>query len=177
MRLAMAGDVRAFGRLVRTYQTPLVRFAARMLDDPDAAQDVVQEAFVRLWRGRADYRAEGRLRFYLIRIVRNACLDSLRAAKCERAVEALQTAGFTARPNVECEAEVASFAEEVRRVVGLLPLEQRTVFILSQYEELTYAEIADLLGCPIGTVASRKHQAVHTLRRRLRGWLEDNHEV
>ena len=55
----------------------------------------------------------------------------------------------------------------------MLPEPQRAVFILSQYEGLSYAEIAEALDCPVGTVASRKHMAVEALRRRLHLWIEE----
>ena len=80
MQRAANGDVAAFGTLVKAHQQRLVRFAGRMLTDREQAEDVVQEAFVRLWRARMHYRLQGQLGCYLLRIVRNICLDIRRSA-------------------------------------------------------------------------------------------------
>ncbi len=167
MRRAADGDTLAFGVLVRTYQARLVRFAARLTDDSDLAQDAVQEAFLRLWRGRASYTPEGRLQAYLFRVVRGVCLDYARAS---RPAEVLDESADAPAPDPAKLAEARSLAGAVRQAVLALPEAQRAVFVLSQYEQLSYAEIADVLDCPVGTVASRKHQATETLRRKLYLW-------
>jgi RNA polymerase sigma-70 factor (ECF subfamily) len=166
------GDSQAFGQLVDRYQQRLVRFAARLLGDPDAAQDIAQETFLRLWRSRARCPVESDLNAYLLRIARNLCLDRFRA---QRKTEVLdETTGLTTE--TECgpaaSAQSRALAELVRHAVQALPEPQRVVFILSHYEALSYHEIAQVVGCPIGTVASRKYQAVETLRRRLKPWID-----
>ncbi len=127
----------------------------------------MQEAFLRLWRLRASYEPRGCLQAYLFRVVRSVCLDYARAA---RPVEALDEDAALHAPDPAALAEAQSLADAVRRAVQSLPEVQRAVFILSQYEQLSYAEIADALDCPVGTVASRKHQAVEALRRKLLPW-------
>ncbi len=167
MRRAADGDTLAFGVLVRTYQARLVRFASRLTGDSELAQDAVQEAFLRLWRLRESYTPRGCLQAYLFRVVRSVCLDYARAA---RPAEALgDVAGLTA-PDPARLAEAQSLADAVRLAVQSLPEAQRAVFLLSEYEQLSYAEIAGVLDCPVGTVASRKHQATETLRRKLYLW-------
>ncbi len=167
MRRAAGGDTQAFGVLVRIYQQRLVRFAARLLGDSDLAQDAAQEAFLRLWRGRASYEPRGCLGAYLFRTVRNVCLDYARAS---RPAEALGEGAEAETSDPAALAEARSLADAVRLAVQALPEPQRVVFVLSQYEELSYAEIAAILDCPLGTVASRKHQAAETLRRKLFSW-------
>ena len=81
MQRVVEGDMQAFRRLVSVYQPRLLRFARRMLPtDRTLAEDVVQEAFVRLWCARSRYRPEGQLGCFLFRIVHNLCLDALRDA-------------------------------------------------------------------------------------------------
>ena len=170
MRRAAEGDMQAFRRLVTTYQPRLLRFARRMLStDETLAEDVVQEAFVRLWHVRSRYRPEGQLGCYLLRIVHNLCLDAVRdtpsALALERAEE-LPAVGTSPHQ----QAEASALANAVRRAVQELPELQRSVFVLSYYEGLSYAEIARMLECAVGTVASRKRLAIVALRRRLDGW-------
>ena len=171
MRRAAGGDTAAFGVIVQAYQSRLVRFAARLLGDTDAAQDAAQEAFVRLWRGRARYQPRGCLQAYLLRTVRNVCLDY---ARVRRPWEPLKDGFGVAASDPADLMQSRSLAEAVRDAVQSLPEPQRVVFVLSQYEELSYAEIADVLDCPPGTVASRKHLATETLRRKLYSWRDIN---
>ena len=167
MRRAAGGDAQAFGMIVQAYQGGLVRFAARLLGDSDAAQDAAQEAFLRLWRLRTRYQPRGCLQAYLLRAVRSVCLDHARAA---RPSEPLDEGEGGEVPDPAALAQGHGLADAVRRAVLELPEPQRAVFLLSHYEGLSYAEIADALDCPVGTVASRKHQATETLRRRLSAW-------
>lgn len=167
MRRAAGGDMAAFGVIVQAYQGRLVRFATRLLGDMDAAQDAAQEAFLRLWRLRASYQPRGCLQAYLLRTVRSVCLDYARA---KRPWEPLEERTGGAVPDPADLAQSRSLAEAVRQAVQALPEPQRVVFVLSQYEGLSYAEIAEVLDCPPGTVASRKHQAAETLRRKLYSW-------
>ena len=167
MQLAAGGDTAAFGVIVRMYQARLVRFAVRLTGDADLAQDAVQEAFLRLWRVRASYETRGCLQAYLFRTVRSVCLDYARVA---RPVEALHDTVEAEASDPAQLAETHSLADAVQAAVRTLPEMQRVVFLLSHYEQLSYTEIADVLGCPVGTVASRKHQAVESLRRKLFSW-------
>ena len=167
MQRAAGGDAQAFGMIVQTYQSRLARFAVRLSGDSDLAQDAVQEAFLRLWRLRATYQPRGCLQAYLFRIVRSVCLDQVRSRRPSEWLDDNEAAEASDPAAVAVE---QGLAEAVRLAVQSLPETQRVVFILSQYEALTYAEIADVLNCPRGTVASRKHQATETLRRRLQLW-------
>jgi RNA polymerase sigma-70 factor (ECF subfamily) len=168
MRRAAGGDAQAFGAIVQAYQSRLVRFAMRLLGDSEAAQDAAQEAFLRLWRLRASYQPCGCLQAYLFRTIRSVCVDYARAARPWDAPAEGRAGGTAPDPAVLIQAQ--SLADAVRQAVQSLPETQRVVFVLSQYEGLSYAEIADVLDCPLGTVASRKHQATETLRRKLFTW-------
>jgi len=172
MRQAANGDAQAFGLIVQTYQGRLVRFAARLLGDSDAAQDAAQEAFLRLWRLRTRYEPRGCLQAYLLRTVRSVCLDHARAAQRHH-WDALDAERQDSATGPERLAQQRGLADAVARAVQSLPEPQRAVFLLSQYEGLSYTEIAEVLACPVGTVASRKHQATETLRRKLSSWRDE----
>jgi RNA polymerase sigma-70 factor (ECF subfamily) len=173
MRQMMAGDTQAFARLVQAHQQRLLRFAERLLGDADAAEDAVQEAFLRLWRGRERYHPQGTLTAFLLRIVRNLCLDYCRSQHATRPLDEANRVPAGSESGVESRTQDQALSAAVRQAVLALPEPQRVVFVLSQYERLSYREIAEVLGCPLGTVASRKYQALETLRRRLAPWMEE----
>jgi RNA polymerase sigma-70 factor (ECF subfamily) len=178
MRRAVSGDEAAFGQIVRAHQRCLIRFAERMLaGDAHTAHDVVQEAFLRVWGARAAYRPDGCLRSFLFRIVRNVCLDYARRARPAAPLDAAMEQTLPIGDTMESAYQSRALAQAVRDAVQKLPEPQRIVFLLSQYEQLEYRQIAEILECPIGTVASRKRLAVETLRRRLAAWMDADHEV
>ena len=164
------GDTQAFGKLVERYQHRLVRFATRLLGDAEEAQDIAQETFLRIWRSRCP--VQGALDAYLFRIARNLCLDHFRAHRKTEVLDEATELPLSPEGNPAASVQSSALAELVRRSVQALPEPQRVVFILSHYEQMSYREIALVVGCPIGTVASRKFQAVETLRRRLKPWIE-----
>jgi RNA polymerase sigma-70 factor (ECF subfamily) len=178
MRRAAAGDSQAFGQLVKAYQAQVVRLAARLLNDMDAARDIAQETFLRVWRARHNYQPQGQFQAYLLRVTRNACLDHLRSrpqwqplVDVENGVQDLAEAFAVAVcSDVPTKVQANLLMQDVEAAVAGLSEVQRVVFILSHYEGMSYKEIAQALQCPIGTVASRKFQAVETLRRRLYAW-------
>lgn len=167
MERAKAGDRVAFDTLVRRHQHRLQRFAIRMAGG-DAARgaDVTVGVFVRLWEGRAAYRPEGKLEAWLLRAAYRMIVD---AARRERRSAALDEC-VDSRRDAHLAFERATHAEAIRQAIADLPEGQRAVVVLSVYEELTQEAIAEALGIPPGTVASRKAHALRTLRRRLAAW-------
>src|SRR5262245_56762772 len=119
MKRAADGDTEAFGRLVRAHQRRLVRFAARMLGDAEAAEDAAQEALLSLWRMRARYQPQCRLSCLLIQIVRNICLDYARVLRPETGCEA--RAEEPAQESIEQRVQAAALAQAVRQAVLDLP--------------------------------------------------------
>jgi RNA polymerase sigma-70 factor (ECF subfamily) len=167
-----------FRCIVLKHQRRITAFATRMLAGDEAtAQDIAQETFLALWRQQT--RDDGRhpmpdhVDRYLLRIAHNRCIDLLRVHRDSSALDPERDMDdATTRPEVVTQAN--SLSDAVRAAVSLLPEGQRSVFILSHYDGLRYQEIADLLDCTIGTVASRKSQAVATLRRHLKAWIEED---
>ena len=107
-----------------------MRFAARPVGDPDAAQDAAQETFLRLWRLRSRYQPRGCLQAYLFRAVRSVCLDHARLA---RSWEMLEESTDGAAPDPEGLARLHGLADAVWQAVLSLPEPQRAVFLLSHY--------------------------------------------
>lgn len=172
MNLVTRDDAHAFGTLVERHDAALLRFAWRLLGNRAAAEDAVQDVWLRLWQTRSRYRGCGQLRAYLMRLVRNRCLDALRGARRDCAIA--DTMASSSDPATD--ARATALADAVQCAIAGLPDAQRVVFVLSVDEGLTYRQIAEALKCPLGTVASRKYHAVETLRLRLSDWRDGGDE-
>jgi RNA polymerase sigma-70 factor (ECF subfamily) len=168
---AQQGDRRAFGELVRRHREGVVNVVYRICGDTNLAEDAAQEAFIRAWQHLPNYRPRSPFRNWVYRIATNAALDALRREREVVDIDALPLASPDEGP------EDAAAGEErrecVRQAVLALPPASRTVLVLREYEGLSYREIADALGIPIGTVMSRLNYARNRLRESLAPYLED----
>lgn len=164
LRATRHSDGEAFGCLVRRYQARIIRFGTRMFNgNLDSGADIAQETFVRLWENRHTYVARGKLLPYLLRIAYNLCISRLRSP--ESKLVTLDHADAVIARDQPMELSLA-----VQTALHDLPEPQRIVFLLHEYEGLSYQEIADVLYIAIGTVASRKNSAVQALRLSLAPW-------
>jgi RNA polymerase sigma-70 factor, ECF subfamily len=164
----IAGDTEAFRRLIRAHQAILLRFATRFLcGNAEMAADVVQEAFLKLWGARATYQHCGSIRGWLLRTTHRLCIDHLRRIHPTSALTETEQ-DDAILPAKQTENRLQS--EAIRAAISALPEGQRAVMVLFVYESLSYEEIAQILEIPAGTVASRKHQAIATLREKLKEW-------
>lgn len=153
------------------YEGMLLRYAARLLNDASAAEDVVQEAFLRLYRRWTPALPnDGRLRQWLFRTTHNAAIDHLRAEQRRRRLheQALRESPAEVPAAVPAQLDEAERKEWVLRHVAELDPSEREVLILRLQEGLSYEEIARITGRRVGTVGCLLHNAVHTLAERLR---------
>lgn len=160
-----AGDVRAFDVLYARHQPPLFRYALRMSGHQSAAEDVVQEVFLALIRGARGYdAAAGPVRSYLYGMARHALAkwfrDELRAETMDEDIAAPEVDPLAGLSREEC-------LRNVRAALAVLPVHYREVIVLCEMEELPYAEAAEILGVPVGTVRSRLSRAKALLLERL----------
>lgn len=171
------GDRSAFAVLVRRHKTPLYNFALRQLKSGATAEEVVQDAFVRVAQHARDFKHEARFSTWLYTIARNLCVDQARKAALRRhpSLDASrrtsegdgptlgeQTADGTA--NVERAAVSVQIRESILAAVDLLPDEQREVFLLREVSSLPFKEIAEIVGVPENTVKSRMRYALERLQ-------------
>jgi len=155
------GDPAAFESLFRRHEAEVFRWVVRILRNASAAEDVLVEAFLRAYRGRARFDPSRSFGAWMRRIATNAALDQLRTARRE--------AGWSAtdeRTPAPAEAD-PGIAESVALAFRRLPPKLQVVATLALVEEQPYAEIADALGLPVGTVKSRVFRAVRRLRSEL----------
>ncbi len=134
------------------------RLALAITGDPAAAEDAVQEAFVRVWRRRGNLASPTRLDGYLHRAVRNAALDQRRRSKARDTLA--QGAALLISAEDTPEAEPERIAKSLLR----LSVEQREVVLLRVYEGLPFKQVAARVGAPLGTVHSRFRYAMERLR-------------
>ncbi|HEX5657226.1 MAG TPA: sigma-70 family RNA polymerase sigma factor [Polyangiales bacterium] len=163
------GDANAFRTLVEHHTASLVGHATRMLRNPSEAEEVVQEAFVRLWRSAPSYRPEAKLRTFLHGIAHNLCIDRLRARKKHDpdAVDALVSSDRTSGSIHDLELRA-----RVQKEVAELPERQRAALSLVHFEELTNIEAAKLLEVSVEALESLLSRARRTLRERLANVME-----
>jgi RNA polymerase sigma-70 factor (ECF subfamily) len=167
---AQQGDRQAFGELVRRHREGVVNVVYRMCGDANLAEDAAQEAFIRAWQHLPGYRPQSPFRNWVYRIATNVALDMLRRERETVDIDALSLAASDEGP--EATVEGRERGEQVRQAVLALPPASRAVLVLREYEGLSYREIADMLGIPIGTVMSRLSYARNRLRESLTPYLE-----
>lgn len=160
----------AFEREAMVHMDAVYRFALRLAGDPDQANDLVQETFLRAWKAWDQYTAGTRAKSWLFTICRNVFLRQVERGNRHKATveeqaprESTATGGSiinpiwsaTAQKDPEGEFFDSIVDEDVLRAIDELPEEYRTAVVMSDVEGLPYAEIAEAMGVPVGTVKSR----------------------
>ena len=167
MSLAGTSDAGAFAGLYDRHSRASYSLAYRMMGDRQSAEDLVQEAFLSVWRSARSYRAErGSVRTWILSIVHNRGIDQLRTMASRRRVhDKVEATTSVAQPS-EAFAETwrNSQREQVREALRILPPEQLNVLELAYYSGYTHVEIADLLDLPLGTVKGRMRLGLQKVR-------------
>ncbi|HMI48705.1 MAG TPA: RNA polymerase sigma factor [Gemmatimonadaceae bacterium] len=165
----LAGNIDAFAGLVRRHQDTCARFAVRMLGSRVDADDVLQSAFMRAFRGLRGCKDPEHFGGWLYRIVVNECRTyASRQRRREQKFPSSAAAidGAVAPGPEEADADVGGHIE---RALGTLPSDQREAFLLKHVEEFTYEEIAEKTGVSISALKMRVKRASDTLRELLEG--------
>jgi RNA polymerase sigma-70 factor (ECF subfamily) len=168
MRLVRDGHPEAFAELVRRHEGPLVNFFYRLLWDRHAAEDCAQEVFLRVWQAAGTWVPSARFTTWLYRIARNHWIDRLRSAAAAPRVRSYHGSDAEEDPKefasaAPSPADRAAAAEEIRRLraaIQALPETHRMVVVLGEFLGLPYAEVAEILDIPVGTVKSRMFSAL-----------------
>jgi RNA polymerase sigma-70 factor, ECF subfamily len=157
---ARDGDQDAFRQLVERYQGAVYNLAYRMLGDPGDAEDAAQEIFVRIYRQLGRYDAARKFSTWTLAIATNYCIDQLRRRRMQLVpLENIIPWARAREAGPEGEAITQEERDEVQRLITKLPEKYRAPLILRYFEELSCAEIADVLGMPEGTVKTQIHRA------------------
>lgn len=173
MEMVKGGDFRAFDQLHSRHAGAVRGFLFSLTWDEDLAEDYLQEVFIRLYRARDRYQPTGKFSTYLFQIAKNYYLTQRRKRRAgEISITQQDRNGCrpfeNIRANARVEPEVRLMEDyrrwNIRRAIQALPESQKLVFVMCHIEDMKQADVAEVLGIPVGTVKSRMFAAVSTLR-------------
>jgi RNA polymerase sigma-70 factor (ECF subfamily) len=171
-RLA-AGDRDALAPLMERHHRRLYRLVLSYLRDPDEAEDVVQEVFVKAYAHAARWDGRSEPLAWLTRIAVNEAIDRYRRRKRRAAwlrADAEERPAAARGTQADDTVRAREIVEQLEAALDALNEKERAVFVLRHQHEMTLDEITQALGLPLGTVKSCLHRAVHRVRQALRGW-------
>jgi RNA polymerase sigma-70 factor (ECF subfamily) len=176
VQLVRQGVPEAFELIYDRHCIAAFSLAYRMTGTRNAAEDVLQDAFLSIWRSSARYDgSRGSVRTWVLGIVHHRAIDALRRTSIHdrrRVGDEGIADRVAARERTEVEAARRGEAHEVRAALDSLPAEQSRVIELAYFGGLTHAEIAEMLGAPIGTIKGRMRLGLEKLRTQLAGVVE-----
>ncbi|MEM7678745.1 MAG: RNA polymerase sigma factor [Myxococcota bacterium] len=172
------GDAKAFEALLRRYRQSVYNFCFRMLGQPAAAEDAMQEVFLKVVRSAARWERQARVSTWIFTIARNHCIDALRkeshrkTASLDQTLKGSSDGGATLGDKVSDEAglgpdrgaESLRLRQVLTEAIASLSAEQREVFVMREYAGMPFKEIAKIVGVPENTVKSRMRYALENLR-------------
>jgi RNA polymerase sigma-70 factor, ECF subfamily len=170
---ALAGRESGFEELVRRYQHPIAAYVYRMVGDYDAALDLTQEVFIKVYNSLSRYRSEYKFSTWIYKIAHNAAIDHLRRYTAREqtfysdAGERTEIVIESRLMTPEQESERNERWSEIETVVQLLPHAYRELIVLRHSHDLSYDEIAEVAGLPLGTVKNRLFRAREAMREKL----------
>ena len=155
------GNMRDFSILVDRYRDRAYTLSSRILGDPASAEEAVQDAFLKAYRGISTFRGDAAFGTWFYRIVYNCCLTRTRRIAPARISleEAESEEPVSDEPAADEQMETRELAELIDRILGKLPPQWRSVVTLYYIDELRYEEIAEILGVPLGTVKTHLFRA------------------
>ena len=171
VQTAVAGREASFEELVSRYQRPIAAYVYRMVGDYDSALDLTQEVFIKVYNSLSRYRSEFKFSTWIYKIAHNAAIDHLRRhAVREHALtgsvdgDRVEVAIESRRLTPEQESERRERCSEIESVVQLLQPSYRELIVLRHSHDLSYDEIAEVTGLPLGTVKNRLFRAREAMR-------------
>lgn len=171
------GDAGAFERLLERHQRGVYNFVYRFVNDVELANDLLQETFLRVIKGAPGYSRKARFTTWMYTIARNQCIDALRKARYRRTASLDATSpdgegeGRSLMDRIPGDSEdahdrtdAAEVGIRIQEAVALLSVEQREVFIMREFRQLQFKEIAAIVGVSENTIKSRMRYALENLR-------------
>jgi len=183
MLLVKRGDTRAFTALVERYRQPVMNFVLRTLRDETEAEDLAQNVFVQVFKAAPRHQETAKVSTWIFTIARNLCLNELRRRRRhptepldplpdDHETHAPIQAADRVTPGPTETLLRRELEEKVEAAIAALPENQRTALLLCREEELSYEDIAAVLGCSLSATKSLIHRARETLKARLKPYLQ-----
>lgn len=171
MRIVQAGDLSPASEIYDRYSGRIYNFALRFLKNSEAAEDATQEVFVKMIRHASQFQGDAKLSTWLFSITANWCRDFLRKAdnKSKESDDVLVNLPAPIEQSPDRNLEQRENEVRIQRALKALTPEQREAILLSRYQGLSYAEIAQISGCSEGAVKTRVFRAMETLKKALLG--------
>ena len=177
MQQFLSGDQGAFSILVNRYKLDIFRFILGKVKNREQASDLTQEVFIKLFKAAKNYASRGKFKAWLYCLAQNLCIDEYRKRQ-KVSIFALHRAANSVTEtnprqfdqlvdeenNPMQEVESFELQETLNMALELIPDNQKTALILCQYQGMSYAEIAEIQNCPVGTVKSRIHNALRKVK-------------
>jgi RNA polymerase sigma-70 factor (ECF subfamily) len=176
------GDRAAYAELVDKYRQPVMNLAYRAVRDLTEAEDLAQNVFLQVYKSAPRYRTSAKFSTWLFTIARNLCLNEIRR-RSRHPAESLDAV----RPDAENPAPMqvedrrsasapdlllrSELEEKIEQALAVLPENQRTAILLCRQEELSYEDIAEILGCSLSATKSLIHRGRETLKQKLKPYL------
>lgn len=169
MRIVQSGDFSPAAEIFNRYSARIYNFAYRFLKNSEAAEDATQEVFVKMLKHAQQFHGDAKLSTWLFSITANHCRDHLRKAdnKAKESEDTLITLPASSEYAPDLRLERHEDEVRVRKALESLTPEQREAILLSRYQGLSYAEIAQIAGCSEGAVKTRVFRAMETLKKAL----------
>lgn len=165
------GDTAAYRELLETYWRPLVAYTARILESQDAAEDAVQQVFIRLWQCRKTFQSTRNLSPYLYKAVRNVAHAELRKLRGRQATT--PPVRIAPLPSTPLElTELSELEATAEQAIEALPARRREVFLLAHVHQLAHQEIAEALELKLQTVSNHMNLALRDLRHALQPYVD-----
>jgi RNA polymerase sigma factor (sigma-70 family) len=170
IRKCQAGEARFYEPLVRAHEAEADRLAIAMLGDPDAARDAVQQAFIKAYGALGRFENGRSFRPWFFQILRNQCRDALRRGKAGfevQRMDAVLAERIPSSSDPERDRDRSAVRALVWKGLGRISVDHREVLVMKEIDGFSYAEIAETMSIPEGTVASRLFHARRALREAL----------
>lgn len=165
------GDMSAFSELVTRHQKSLLRLAFRVVGDFEVAQDVVQESFLKAYQKISSFEGRSQFKSWVFQITLNTAKNKIRGKR--REMVDIDNVHLMASDNTELELAQGDLRDFIRGAVDQLPPKQKTALTLRIFEDLSFAEIAEIMACPYDTAKANYRHALIKLRHSL----ADCHEL
>jgi len=163
------GDTSAYSELFESNHRRVLNLGQRMLRNEESALDVAQEVFMRAYEELPNWRGEARFSTWLYRTALNVCYERIRAEEKQRRIRDRSTESEPG-PSPELHISSTEIRNAIDKAIKTLPARQQAIFVLKQYEELRFSEIATMLEITEGGAKASYHKALMALRERLKEW-------